>query len=217
MKARILWIEGKRANSPSFVLALRKRDYQIEMVETGSAGLEILFDFDPDVVVVHAASLRSNGKRICKSLRQKNENLPIVLILDEHTQVEDPPANVVLRLPFTARKLLNRLIPLLPSDEEQMIHVGPIRLYTEMKKVRCQGREAHLTPRLTKLLKVMLDNPGVVLERESLFREVWNTQYTGDTRTLDVHISWLREAIEENPRKPKFLKTIRGIGYRLDV
>jgi DNA-binding response OmpR family regulator len=217
MKARILWIEGKRANSPSFVPSLRKRDYLVETVETGNAGLELLFEFDPDLVVVHAASIRSNGKRICRNLRQKNEQLPIVLILDEDVKVEETCANIILHLPFTSRKLLNRVIPLLPADEEQMLHVGPIRLYTEMKKVRCQGREAHLTPRLTKLLKILIDNRGVVLEREDLFREVWSTQYTGDTRTLDVHISWLRDVLEENPRKPKFLKTIRGVGYRLDI
>lgn len=217
MKARILWIEGKRANSPSFIPALQKHGFEVKTVETGSAGIEILFEFDPDLVVVHAASLRSNGKRICKNIRQKNDALPIVLILDETTRIEEPSANVILNLPFTSRKLLNRLIPLLPGDEQQMLHVGPIRLYTEMKKVRCQGRETHLTPRLTKLLKILMDHPGTVLERENLFREVWNTQYIGDTRTLDVHISWLREALEENPRKPKFLKTIRGVGYRLDV
>jgi len=62
-----------------------------------------------------------------------------------------------------------------------------------------------------------MQHPGEVIERGQLFREVWNTEYTGDTRTLDVHISWLREALEENPRQPTFLKTIRGVGYRLDV
>jgi DNA-binding response OmpR family regulator len=62
-----------------------------------------------------------------------------------------------------------------------------------------------------------MESPGIVIEREDLFRKAWNTQYTGDTRTLDVHISWLREALEEDPRHPRFLKTIRGVGYRLDV
>jgi DNA-binding response OmpR family regulator len=62
-----------------------------------------------------------------------------------------------------------------------------------------------------------MDHSGEALEREQLFREVWKTEYTGDTRTLDVHISWLRQAIEEDPRNPQFLKTIRGVGYRLDV
>jgi DNA-binding response OmpR family regulator len=87
----------------------------------------------------------------------------------------------------------------------------------ERKRVRCQGKEARLTPRMTHLLQVLMRHPGEVLEREQLFREVWKTEYMGDTRTLDVHISWLREAIEEDPHKPHLLKTIRGVGYRLDV
>jgi DNA-binding response OmpR family regulator len=62
-----------------------------------------------------------------------------------------------------------------------------------------------------------MENPNQVLEREDLFRKIWNTEYTGDTRTLDVHISWIRQAIEPNPRKPRFLITIRGMGYRLDI
>jgi len=64
---------------------------------------------------------------------------------------------------------------------------------------------------------VLLLHAGEAVDRHSLFSEVWETTYTGDTRTLDVHISWLREALEENPRKPQFLKTIRGVGYRLDT
>ena len=98
-----------------------------------------------------------------------------------------------------------------------MIHVGSIRLDLDRKRVRCHGREATLTPRLTHLLKTLMEHPGEALEREYLFRIVWNTEYMGDTRTLDVHISWLRRAIEENPRKPRLLKTIRGVGYRLDA
>ncbi len=62
-----------------------------------------------------------------------------------------------------------------------------------------------------------MENAGVLMERNKLFQEVWETDYTGDTRTLDVHISWLRQAIEEDPRNPLFIKTIRGVGYRLDV
>jgi len=217
MKARILWIEGKRANSPSFVPQLRKHDYRVETVATGSAAQEVLLVLDPDLVVINAASLRTSGKRMCRDIRVKLSTLPIILIIDETEESTDTCATVVLKLPFTARKLLNRITPLLPADEQQVLHVGPVRLNAEMKKVRCQGREARLTPRLTKLLRTLMENPGIVVEREDLFRKVWNTQYTGDTRTLDVHISWLREALEEDPRHPKFLKTIRGVGYRLDI
>jgi len=95
MKARILWIEGKRANSPSFVPSLRKREHDVQTVETGKAGLAALSGYDPDLVVVHAASLRSNGKRICNNLRQLDDRLPIVLILDEGVPTPETGANVI--------------------------------------------------------------------------------------------------------------------------
>ena len=218
MKARILWIEGKRANSPSFVPGLRKKDYEVELVSTGAAALERVLPFDPDLVVVNTSSLRSSGKRIVKDLRAKVANLPIVIIAQEdQEEIADFGANAVLQMPFTMRKLLNRIIPLLPTDEAKIIHVGQIRLNLELKKVRCQGREARLTPHLCHLLQMLMERAGEVVGRGLLFKEVWKTDYTGDTRTLDVHISWLRQAIEENPREPRFIKTIRGVGYRLDL
>jgi DNA-binding response OmpR family regulator len=141
--------------------------------------------------------------------------LPILLIASQDRASDDVCANVTIKPPFTLRKLLNRIVPLLPGEGQTLLHVGPIRLDMERKQVRCQGGRA-ADPRLANILKV-LKNPGTVLERERLFRDVWNTEYTGDTRTLDVHISWLRRIIEEDPRKPQYLKTVRGVGYRLDV
>jgi DNA-binding response OmpR family regulator len=218
MKPRILWIEGKRAESPHFVPGLRKKGYIVDTVLTGNEALENLKDFDPDLVVINAASLRTSGKRISRSLRAKAKGVPIMLILEsDHSGASDSSVDVVVALPFTARKLLNRIRPLLPGDSGNLLHKGPIRFDIERKRVRCQGRESTLTPRLAQLLKIFMDHPGEVLERKELFRQIWNTEYTVDTRTLDVHISWLRQAIEEEPHKPRFLKTIRGVGYRLDV
>ncbi|MFN2151678.1 MAG: winged helix-turn-helix domain-containing protein, partial [Anaerolineales bacterium] len=87
----------------------------------------------------------------------------------------------------------------------------------EHHQVRCKESEARLTPRLASLLEMLMRRPNEVITRDELFRKVWETDFTDDTRTLDVHISWLRRAIEEDPRKPKYLKTLRGVGYRLDV
>jgi DNA-binding response OmpR family regulator len=218
MKARILWVEGKRTDNTSFVPSLRKKEYLVDIVPTGNAAASRLVEVDPDLVVVNAASLRSSGKRICNEIREKSSELPIVLIVSpQHAYSGVTTANVILELPFTSRKLLNRIAPLLPGDGKNILHVGYIRLDLELKRVRCRGREARLTPRLTHLLQVLLLHSGEAVERQRLFSEVWETQYTGDTRTLDVHISWLREAIEEDPRQPQFLKTIRGVGYRLDT
>jgi DNA-binding response OmpR family regulator len=218
MKATLLVIERKRRDSPSFVAGLQKKGYQVETVPTGNVALRVLDEVDPDVVVVNAATLRTNGTRICKALQDNMDGVPIVLINDEeHTAPKNVSANVVLKLPFTIRKLDNRIVSLLPGEGSKLLYAGPIRLDLERKFVRCLGKKERLTPRLTQLLKVFMEHPGEVLERKSLFSQVWNTDYTEDTRTLDVHISWLRKALEPDPRKPQFIKTLRGVGYRLDV
>jgi DNA-binding response OmpR family regulator len=218
MTTKILLIEGKQADHESFGSALTKKGYQIQSVPNGSAALARLVEIDPDMVIVDAASLRTSGTRICQSLRQKLDGLAIVLIKGEtQVKVEKVDADAVLTLPFTVLKLVNRIKPLLPADEKDLLHVGPIRLNLNQKQVRCLGRHARLTPRQVILLKTLMERPGEVIERGALFRLVWDTEYTGDTRTLDVHMSWLRHALEIDPRHPRFLKTVRGVGYRLDI
>ena len=217
-KATLLVIEGKHADHPAFAAALRKKGFEVELVSSGSQALARLEGkFDPDVVVVDAASLRTSGKRICQSLREKAETLPILLILEPGREVSHTSANVVLSLPFTIQKLVNRIRHLLPGDGKNSIHASLIRMDIENHTVRCFGKQTHLTPRLMRLLQILLDHRGEVIERKALFSQVWETDYTDDTRTLDVHISWLRQAIEADPKNPKLLKTVRGVGYRLDV
>ena len=214
----LLVIEGKHADHPAFVPALRRKGFVVEAVSNGSEASARLADgFTPDVVVVNAASLRTSGKRICQSLRDKAANLPILLVLDPDQEIEKVEADVILSLPFTAQKLVNRIRHLLPGDGKDNIHAGPVRLDVEKRTVRCLGKQTRLTPRLMSLLKTLIDRHGEVIERKALFSQVWETNYTDDTRTLDVHVSWLRRAIEVDPEDPKFLKTIRGVGYRLDV
>ncbi len=216
--ATLLLIEGKHAEHPNFTPALRKKGFVVELVSSGNEALARLADdFSPELIVVNAATLRTSGKRICQSLREKYASLPILLILDEDREVEKMEADAILSLPFTAQKLVNRIRHLLPGDGKDSIHAGPIRLDIEKRMVRCSGKQARLTPRLVQLLKALIEHRGEVMERKALFSKVWETNYTDDTRTLDVHISWLRQAIEADPDKPQLLKTIRGVGYRLDV
>ena len=218
MKAHILWVEGRKTDNSTFVPGLRKKGFVVETVSTGNEAVERLFDIDPDLVVVNAASIRTSGKRICRAIRDKVDSLPIIIINGpEQILVGESCANEVLTLPFTTRKLINRMSPFIPGEGESVLHIGPIRLDLERKQVRCHGKETHLTPRLVHLLQLLVEHHGEVIGREYLFREVWKTAYTGDTRTLDVHVSWLRQAIEENPRKPVYLKTVRKVGYRLDA
>ncbi len=188
-------------------------------MSSGDKAIARLDEKTPDLVLVDAESMRTSGRRICQSIRKKSASLPIILIVEKNGENgEKAQANVVLTSPFTLQKLLNRIRPFLPVEENKDLLVrGPIQLNVEHRWVRNGDRQTSLTPRLVSLLKILMEHPGEVIERKELFRAVWETEYTADTRTLDVHISWLREAIEENPRKPKDILTARGVGYRLDV
>ena len=213
----LLVIEGRHAEIPSFPANLQKKGFDVVSFQNGSQAVAKLKQTDPTVVVINAASLRSTGVRICHSIRKKDARMPIVLIVEKEKLPDSELADAIIALPFTAQKLVNRIKALMPSDGNNMVNVGPIRLDLEHRRVRSLGKNAKLTPRLITLLQMLMDKHGEVVEREALFKKVWETNYTGDTRTLDVHISWLRRAIELDPDNPKFLKTIRGVGYRLDI
>jgi len=216
-KTPLLVIEGRHAEIPSFASDLQKKGFDVVTFQNGSQAASKFKQTNPSLVVINAASLRSTGIRICLAIRKKDAKIPIILILEKEKTVDKNLVDSVLVLPFTIQKLVNRVKALMPGDGNNLVTVGPIRLDLEHRRVRCLGKNTKLTPRLITLLHILMDKHGEVVERESLFKKVWETNYTGDTRTLDVHISWLRRAIELDPDNPKFLKTIRGVGYRLDV
>lgn len=217
-KTTLLVIEGRHAEIPSFATDLQKKGFDVVSAQNGSEAVSQLKQTNPSLVIVNAPSMRSTGIRICLSIRKKDSKIPIILIVEnDQKSVDKELADSLLALPFTVQKLVNRIKALMPGDGDNVVSVGPIRLDLENRRVRSLGKNTKLTPRLITLLQILMDKHGEVVEREALFKKVWETNYTGDTRTLDVHISWLRRAIELDPDNPKFLKTIRGVGYRLDV
>jgi DNA-binding response OmpR family regulator len=210
----LLIVEGRH----SFAEELKEKGYQVARVSTGSKGVALLDKVKPDVIVVDAASLRTNGIRICQSFRQAESEIPIILIITKSTSLPKVvDATLVLRMPFTVQKLVNRLQAYRETDEKYILRAGPIELNTKTQLVSCDDRHTKLTPRLVEILQILMTHHGEVVKRDPLFTEVWDTDYTGDTRTLDVHISWLRQAIEEDPSNPQLIQTERGVGYILDV
>lgn len=218
-KTKILWVEGRWVSNGEFVPALLKKGFQVQRVSSGKDALESVSEAKHDLVILDAASMRTNGRRICTSIRNRVNGMPILLISDPNRPLEADfeCANEVLVLPFTQRKLLNRIAPLLPTAEGRLLKAGPIELDQDSHAVKVGTKKTVLTPRLVKLLQLLIESKGEVVERNTLFKKAWKTNYTGDTRTLDVHISWLRNAIEKDPKKPKLLVTVRGVGYRLDI
>jgi DNA-binding response OmpR family regulator len=218
VSAKILVVEGTRVEHGSFIEGLRKKGFEVTSATNGADALGKIKAVLPEVAVIDSPSLRTNGKRICQSLRKEDPKLAIILVVDGSQplpiQVE---ANAILQLPFTAQKLANRIRTLLPEGGRNVLSAGPVKLYLDQNLLRCLNKRTVLTPRLVIILKLLIEHRGEVIERETLYKKAWETEYTGDTRSLDVHISWLRRALEADPRNPRFLKTIRGVGYRLDA
>ena len=220
-EAIALLVEGKRAGNKSLSAALEKEGLLLTVRNTGGAAVSWISENDPEIVIFDASTMRSNGVRSCRRLRGELPNIPIIHCRNEG-ELEDRSAgaDVYLAQPFTSRKVINRIRALLPTDDwkQEIVRAGHITFYPTKKSVDINGQgEQRLTPKLTALLNVFLRNPNEILARETLMQEVWDTDFMGDTRTLDVHIRWMREVIEEDPAKPKLLKTVRGKGYIFSI
>ena len=152
-------------------------------------------------------------------MRQKAGEVPIILIHEEGNDSGQTEADFYLTAPFTFRKLANRIKRVVQSNEQgrEMLQVGDLILNLDGRSVTRGKKKHQLTPKEFKLLETLMRNPGKVLSRKFLMKNVWDTDYLGDTRTLDVHVRWIREKIEENPSSPVYLCTERGVGYRFEV
>jgi DNA-binding response OmpR family regulator len=184
-------------------------------VPSGSQALQKARVNVPNVVVLDAISMQSPGARIAKQLKI---GLPVTPLIHLLPKAGESPADLVMVLPFTTRKLLTNIERLLDEKPDgNTIICGPFIMRPTQRTLIANGQETDLTPKLAVLVEFFLRNPGVTLDRKSLMERVWQTDYLGDTRTLDVHIRWFRRAIEIDPGHPTYLKTVRGVGYRLDV
>ncbi|HOF28540.1 MAG TPA: response regulator transcription factor [Anaerolineaceae bacterium] len=212
----VLMIEGPRKGGRHFAHDLKKKGYSLQVESSGSKGLDALKHFSPDVIVINTASLRTNGLRLVSWFHNALPATPLCLIVAEDEPVaEAENVQFFLRLPFTVQKLVNRFRTLELNNHKGVLERGELLLNPESRIATYKNREVQLTPRLSELLAKMMEKPGVILRREDLFKAVWDTDYVEDMRTLDVHISWLRKALEDDPTHPDLIKTIRGKGYLL--
>lgn len=215
--AIILLVEGARPAS-SLAPALEGRGYQVVRASNSKEALHRMRTDAPALAVVNSTSLHTDGLRICADLKGATDEIPIVVIVRAGTDPEKITcADSILVRPFTTRKLLNRIVRMLPDSVGDVLHAGDFTLNPESRSLRAGKSEYHLTPMKARLLEIFMRHPGEVLSREYLMKNVWHTDYLGDTRTIEVHIRWLREIIEADANHPCYLQTIRGVGYRFSV
>ncbi|HCU81085.1 MAG TPA: hypothetical protein DGN60_07985 [Chloroflexi bacterium] len=215
---RILLIEARKVNPSSYSVDLLKSNHIVQTENNTSKAVDTIRKFAPDIVILDAASMRTSGTRLSFRLHQSCKKCKIILLARENTQLTHKPyIDIGLVKPFTSRKLFNAIKRLAPLPAGTWRKLGPLKLSIKQRRVQCWDKEKRLTPKEAKLLQVLANRAGSTVSRKHLIKQVWETDYLGDTRTLDVHISWLRRAIEKDPLNPRLLKTVRGKGYRLDV
>jgi DNA-binding response OmpR family regulator len=192
-------------------------EYDLLTARTRREALTKIREVDPAVIVLDAPSLRFSRRRFCCTLEEEGIDSPVLLLHKDNPTPDHVNARAYLSYPFSNQKLLNRISWLLPAPDGEVLRRGELALNIKRRSVIKGDRECHLTPKQAHLLELFMRNPGEVLTREFLMKRVWDTDFVDDTRTLDVHIHWVRDAIEEDTRSPQYLHTVRGVGYRFAV
>ena len=213
---RVLLVEGRKPAGERLAPVL-EQEYELSTARTRREALARIRQTPPAVVVLDAPSLRFSRRRFCRTLEEEDIDTPVLLLHADNPAPDHVNARAYLCYPFSPQKLINRISWLLPAPEGEILRRGDLTLNVKRRSVIKGDRERHLTPKQAHLLELFMRHPGEVLTREFLMKRVWETDFVDDTRTLDVHIHWVRDAIEDDTRSPQYLHTVRGVGYRFSV
>ncbi len=214
--AQILYIGHEDPGYEKVWQSIEQEGIGLAFARTQSTGLQLARELQPNIVVVNPTNSHFSGERLCVELRRKLPQVRRLLLIDRGQGKQIECEERLVR-PFTPKKLRETLVKLMDALSPHVLKIGEIELNQMTRLLRSPQGEVHLTPKQAHLLAIFMQRPNQVISREELMKEIWDTQYLGDTRTLDVHIRWLREKIEATPTHPAVLLTVRKIGYKLAI
>jgi DNA-binding response OmpR family regulator len=217
MTLNILFVEKDVTTSDLLTPSLERQGYQVVVARTQRQATGRLRSLRPDLLVMDVASFGINGYKICEVLQSRLPGVPTVLLLREGHAAAGDAAEAFMTPPFTSRKLLYRVKKITREVTDRRIQAGPLALDPQSRMLYKGGEAIHLRPKEADLLELFMRNQDRVISRKEIMKKVWETDYMGDTRTLSVHVRWLRVKIEVDPSSPRFLRTVRGVGYRFQV
>lgn len=214
MPAIVLIVGNDKASIEAYAGCFNKKDYSILTAQSGRQALAYVKSHRLDAIVVDSTSPRLNCKSLCRRLRG-DSSAPVILIALPNAKVDNAigPTGVIFK-PVVARKLISRVRVAIEDRPPRQLNVGGMSLDLEKRRLARGGKSFSLTPKEFSLLRILMARPGQTVTRKTLMKEVWDTDYLGDTRTLDVHIRWVREKVEDEPSKPEWILTMRGQGYK---
>ncbi len=197
------------------LLPTLQQTYEVVLARLRREALQIIDDEPPDLLLVDVPSIRFDISRFFECLDEVPVPITTFLLLGRGMRLDQiPRASGTLRHPFSPGQLMRRLARVMPQGAREIVEWESLCLDTENRFLIWHGQQEPLTPKQASLMLVLLAAPGTVVSREQLMMEVWGTDYMGDTRTLDVHIHWLRKALDQL-HVPFEIETERGVGYRL--
>jgi DNA-binding response OmpR family regulator len=222
---KILLCQSPESKLPKLASALERKGHDVlsslELSHLEGLDEKSTFDLDAVILGIIDVSCGRDGTAYCYAFHDAYPLRPLILLVDEGAPVSNDCQKLtcgnVLELPFTSRKVVNLVTRLLDRRQGSTVQVGRLTLHLQTRCVSYGDVIHRLTPKQAELLRVFMVHAGQTLTRKFLMATVWKTDYMGDTRTLDVHVRWLRERIEDDPSSPQYLRTVRGVGYRFGV
>ena len=229
MDDEILVVEDDQNLLATLKYNLLKEGYRVITASDGAQAIEIARSEKPELIVLDVMLPKLSGFEVCRILR-KDTTIPILMLTAKTEEVDkivglEIGADDYMTKPFSMRELLARVRAMLrradmskphPASEQNYLKTGDLEIDIGRHRAFCRSVPLDLTPKEYDLLVFLAKNKGFVFSREQLLEKVWGYDYAGDTRTVDVHIRWLRQKIEADPTRPRNILTVRGAGYKLE-
>jgi two-component system phosphate regulon response regulator PhoB len=229
---RILIVEDEASIRETIALSLQEEGYEVHAVADGRDALALLQEFSQDqgqspvdLIILDIMLPQVNGLDVCRSLRFGGDNTPILIVSAKSSEMEkvtglEVGADDYITKPFSMKELVARCRAMIRRQGLAGHSTAPFRkfrdlvLYPQECRVLMRGEEVSLAPKEFRLLEMFMSYPRRVWSREQLIEQIWGIDFMGDSKTVDVHIRWLREKLEKDPSQPEYLVTVRGFGYR---
>ncbi|HAR6240728.1 TPA: response regulator transcription factor [Staphylococcus pseudintermedius] len=231
MAQRVLVVDDEQSIVTLLKYNLEQSGYVVEVAQDGEEALQKEKETKPDLIVLDVMLPKKDGIEVCKTIRSDKNQVPILMLTakdDEFDRVLglELGADDYMTKPFSPREVVARVKAILrrsslvnhvqKEEEDEDIVIGSIRIRPDFFEVYRNDELLELTPKEFELLLYLVERQGRVITREHMLNSVWNYEFAGDSRIVDVHISHLRDKLEENPKQPHFIKTVRGLGYKLE-
>ncbi len=227
-EAHILVVDDDEMIVEPLVYGLEREGFRVSVAMDGEEAVHAVHHQHPDVILLDVMLPKRSGFEVLRLLRHQGVTTPIIMLTARGQEIDkvmglEMGADDYVVKPFSLREIVARIRATLrrqrmlaggPLPPQDQLQIGDITLDKRRLQVRKGEDIIPLSPREFDLLRVLMENAGRTLTRQQLLDWVWGEAWVGDPRTLDVHIHWLREKLEDNPKRPRYILTVRGVGYR---